>query len=967
MRHLGKIFRKEFNAYFASPAAWLFMGAFLIVTLFVFFWGEAFFARNVADMKPFFGWIPVLLIFLVGALSMRTWSEERRSGTIESLLTSPVGSLQIVLGKFLANLALVGLALLLTVPLAISVSTIGPMDWGPVIGGYVASLFLAAAYVAIGLYMSSRTDNPIVALILTVACAGAFYLIGSNMLTTLVSHDMAGFLELLGSGSRFDSITRGVLDIRDIYYYLSIVGIFLTLNMLSLERLRWAGNPSRKHHRKWQVFTVLMVANLLVANVWLNAVRWARVDLTEGNVYSLSSVTKDYLNQAVEPLLIRGYFSKKSHPLLEPLVPRIKDLLEEYQVAGGSNVRIEFVDPHSDQAIEEEAADKYGIRPVPFRMASRYEAGVVNSYFDLVVAYGDQYEVLSFSDLIEVKSSGSGEPEVLLNNPEYAISSAVKKVITGYRAGGDVYSDLTNPVTFHGYISPADQLPDAFAEFRSLLEATLPKLSEQSGGKLQFQFTDPGPFDGQLAQQLNAAYGFVPQVAGLFDTQPFWFYMLLESGDNTVLVPLPEELDENGITSNIEASLKRLTPGYMKTIGFVAPQTPPQQNPYMPMPARKSFNDLRAALEENVRVVDTDLSGGTVPADVDLLILLSPENFTELEIFAVDQFLMQGGSVVMMTSPYDATLTSTISLTPFDSGLNDWLESMGITIEQSIVMDPMNASLPLPVPRQVGPISVNEIVMMPYPQFPDVRRDGLNEDHPITSGLEQLTFNWVSPVAVDPERNNDAIFTELAKSSEASWTTASLNALPDYSLYPQTGFETGDERGSSVLAVAAEGKFQSYFKDKESPLLPDAPDPAEQQSEPGENEETAAGEGDAAVYGSVIQTSSDSAKLVVVASNSFAEDTALSMSSRGIGVDYTLPIEFVQNVVDWSLEDSGLLEIRGRTQLARTLYPMEPSQYRIIEYLNYGMALAGLFIVWAIRRILRQKRLMQHQQLVEEI
>ena len=228
-------------------------------------------------------------------------------------------------------------------------------------------------------------DNPIVALILTVACAGAFYLIGSNMLTTLFSHKIGGVLELIGSGSRFDSITRGVLDVRDIYYYLSIVGVFMALNILSLERLRWAGNPSQSHHRQWLLFTLLTVANLLAANFWLSSVRVARVDLTEGKSYSLSSATKDYIAQATEPLLIRGYFSQKSHPLLEPLVPQLKDLLEEYQVVGSSKLRVEFVDPHSDQDVEAEAADKYGIRPVPFRIASRYEAGVVNSYFDLVM------------------------------------------------------------------------------------------------------------------------------------------------------------------------------------------------------------------------------------------------------------------------------------------------------------------------------------------------------------------------------------------------------------------------------------------------------------------------------------------------------------------------------------------------------------------------------------------------------
>src|SRR5690606_35502953 len=229
----GRVARKEFRGFFATPAAYLFLGAYLAATLFIFFWAEAFFARNIADVRPLFQWMPLLLIFLVAALTMRAWSEERRAGTLESLLTAPV-----------APLGLVVLALALTLPLPLTVALIGPLDWGPVVGGYVATLFLAAAYVAIGLYMSSRTDNPVVALILTAVVCGVFYLVGSNTLTSLFGHQVGGVLALLGSGTRFESITRGVLDLRDIYYYLSIVGVFVVLNLYTLERLRWAGNPA---------------------------------------------------------------------------------------------------------------------------------------------------------------------------------------------------------------------------------------------------------------------------------------------------------------------------------------------------------------------------------------------------------------------------------------------------------------------------------------------------------------------------------------------------------------------------------------------------------------------------------------------------------------------------------------------------------------------------------------------------
>ncbi len=169
---IGRVARKELSGFFASPAAFLFLGAFLGVTLFLFFWVETFFSRNVADVRPLFGWMPLLLIFLVAALSMRAWAEERRGGTLELLLTAPISPSALVLGKFFAGVALVAIALALTLPLPLTVALLGPLDWGPVVGGYVAALALASAYVAIGLWVSSRTDNQIVSLILTAIIAG---------------------------------------------------------------------------------------------------------------------------------------------------------------------------------------------------------------------------------------------------------------------------------------------------------------------------------------------------------------------------------------------------------------------------------------------------------------------------------------------------------------------------------------------------------------------------------------------------------------------------------------------------------------------------------------------------------------------------------------------------------------------------------------------------------------------------
>jgi ABC-2 type transport system permease protein len=965
MGEILRIARKEFGGFFASPAAFLFLGAFLAVTLFVFFWVETFFARNIADVRPLFEWMPVLLVFLVAALTMRAWSEERRAGTLETLLTSPVRPLQLVLGKFLAGLALVAVALLLTLPLPFTVAMLGPLDWGPVVGGYVAALFLAAAYVAIGLYMSARTDNPIVALILTVAVCGFFYLLGSPMLTTLFGHGIGGVLALLGSGSRFDSITRGVLDLRDLYYYLSIVGVFLALNLFSLERLRWAGNPASRRHRQWGWLVGLAAANFIAGNLWLAPVGWARADITQGHIYSLSDATRQYLGQLQEPLLIRGYFSAKTHPLLAPLVPQLRDLLEEYAVAGKGRVQVEFVDPHEDQALEEEAASKYGIRPVPFEMASKYQASVVNSYFDILVAYGDQHEVLNYRDLIEVKVRGERDLDVILKNPEYAITRSIRKALTAYQAGGNPFETLSRPVRFTGYISPNDKLPEQLVALRKDLASVLDELKQEAGDRLDTHFEDPDAGGGALGKELKRKFGFSPQIASLFDPRPFWFYMVLEGDGETVQVPLPDQLDRAALKGALESALQRLAPGFLKTVAVVKPQEFGA--------SAKRYTKLTDSLGENTRIRETDLKDGRVPADADLLLVLAPKALDEKQLFAIDQFLMQGGSVVLATSPFDVQVGDTLTAGKQPSGLEDWLAHNGLTIGDSMVLDPQNAALPVPVQRQLGGLAIREIRMLPYPHFPDIRGAGLNADNPVTASLGQVDLNWVSPVTVDEAKNRGRSVTPLLRSSPQSWVSGDLNIMPDYRAWPDTGFKPGTDRGARTLAVAVEGRFDSYFKGKDSPLAKPPEKPAGAGSTTDPSKAAAAPKGDDASAAtapgpitSVIERSPESARIILVASNTFADDAVLNLASEGMGTLYTKPVEFLQNTVDWSLEDRGLLSIRSRAQYARTLVPMEHGSQLFWEYLNYGLALLGLAGVWLWRRWVRRAEQVHYQSILAE-
>jgi ABC-2 type transport system permease protein len=956
MKNIFRITYKEFGSFFSSPIAYIFIGVFLAGNLFIFFWVETFFSRNISEIRPLFTWMPILLIFLSAAVTMRSWAEERRAGTLELLLTSPVPPAALVLGKFFACLGLVALSLLLTLPLPVTVSFMGPLDWGPVLGGYLATLFLAAAYIAIGLYVSVKSENQIVSLIVTVLVCSLFYLIGSDTLVSFFGTRGAEILQLLGSGSRFDSITRGVIDLRDLYYYLALMGIFLTLNVYGLERIRWVDNPTNIRHHRWRLLCALVIANFLAANFWLAPVNALRADMTTGNIYSISETTRNYLAQLKEPLLIRGYFSAQTHPLLAPLVPRIRDLLREYGVAGGDKVHVEFIDPQEHPDLEQEAGQKYGIRPVPFQTASKYQASVTNSYFDVLIQYGDQFETLGFRDLIEVKASGERELEVELRNPEYDVTRAIKKVLYSYQGAGDLFSDIGKPVQFIGYMSSDSRLPEELVQLKGQLQPILAEMEKKGKGLFSSELLDPDGDGGAVAKSINEKYGFQPMTASLFDDRTFWFYMTLKSGEQVIEVSIPEDLTKESLIRSLSAGLKRFATGFTKTVALTTPKATPPMPQFGMQGGGPQFDILHELLAKEHGVISADLTSGRVPDETDLLMVVAPESIDEKQLFAMDQFLMEGGTVVLATSPFAIGLEQQLNVSKQSSGLADWLKFHGISIEEKMVLDPQNTAFPVPVQRKVGGFTIQETQLVNYPYFVDIRPDGMNRESGILSGLNQVTMNWASPISVDVDKNKERKVTKLLESSEDSWLSESTDIQPNFSTFRELGFAPGNERGRQLLGVAVEGRFTSYFAGKPTPLRLDEENPVDRPngSDKGQEEEAKP-----QIFHRQIDKSPDSARIVLFSSNSFLNDQILGIGSSVMQSSYLGPVQLVANSVDWSLEDRGLLSIRGRGHFSRTLLPMTRDIQFFWEYLNYGLALLGLTLVWLVRRSMR-KRTKQH-------
>lgn len=954
-----QITKKEFLTFFASPAAFLFLAAFLAASLFIFFWVETFFARNVADLRSLFEWMPLLLIFLVAALTMRLWSEERRMGTLEFLVTQPVSPVVLVLGKFIASLSLVGLTLLLTLPLPITVSMLGDLDWGPVWGGYLATFFLAAAYISIGLTVSFISENQIISLIITVVICLLFYLIGTPVITSLFDAESAEILKQIGSGSRFTSVARGVLDFADIYYYLSIAAVFLVLNCYLLESRRWAkpGNPIT--HRRWRMLLGLMIANVLLANISLSRLQPLRVDLTQRKLYTISPATQDYLARLKEPLLIRGYFSAKTHPLLAPLVPQLRDLIEEYAVYGNGKVRIEFVDPTVNPEQEQEAANTYGLKPVPLQIIDKYNPSVVNVYFNVVVRYGDKFEVLGFRDLIDTRSQSEGDLQIAIRNPEYDITSAIKKVLNAYQSQGDLYAYLSKPLKFTGYVSADSMLPEPLLTYKTSLVETLEQAKTAADGQLDYTLIDPLANHAQAAEQIAKQFGFMPMRAGASDKQGFYFYMLLEDGKKAIQLPLPPDpkaLEESNFQDVLESAVKRFSIGFVKKIGLYVPPAV-KQNPLLQqyrMPSGRNFQQMRQRLTANYDVALVDLETGRVADDVDVLLVLAPRQLKNTEVFAIDQFLMRGGTVIISSGAAEAKFTQyALSAAPYPSGLNDWLKHVGVTVENTLVLDPQNSVIPLPVTRNVGGVPVREIKMLHYPYAIDVRDTQLSDEHLITSGFNQMPMIWASPLTINTDQAIKV--SELMRSSKQSWASSSMHVLPEFDKYPEYGFPQESEPASYLLGAVLEGEFQSFFKGKPSPL--------QSIKSVGDDEQHDA----SALIGSVLEQSLPSARLVIFSSNEFLTDQTLRLLASANGSVSLNAINLIENTMDWAVEDSALLSIRNRGYFSRTLRPLAQSKELFWEYLNYALALAGLLVVYLLLQCYQRCKQASHQLLLQGV
>ena len=237
MNNIYTIFRKEIANYFNSPIAYIFIAVFLISSIWLFF--QNFFLAGQATMRGYFYFLPWVFLFLAPAISMRSFAEEKRSGTLELLLTLPVKDWEVVLGKFFSNVVFVAITILLSISIPISISSLGEMDMGLIIGGYLGAILLASSYLSLGLFVSSLTKNQIVAFIIAIAGLFFLFILGADFVLNTTPAFLVPIFSFLGLGTHFDNIVKGVVDTKDLIYYFSFIFLFLWLTVRNIESRNW--------------------------------------------------------------------------------------------------------------------------------------------------------------------------------------------------------------------------------------------------------------------------------------------------------------------------------------------------------------------------------------------------------------------------------------------------------------------------------------------------------------------------------------------------------------------------------------------------------------------------------------------------------------------------------------------------------------------------------------------------------
>jgi len=395
MHRILSIFKKELRGYFNSAIAFIVVTVLLIGIGYFFF--QIFFINNQASLRPFFRFAGWSFLLFAPAIAMKAFAEERKSGTLEPLLTLPVMDYEVVIGKFFAAWMLLLVYLVITLAYPITINSIGALDWGPVIGGYLGLFLVGGAYLSLGIFASSVTQNQVVSLIVAfVICLALFML---DLLLPFIPESLQSLFEFIGVDSHFRNIARGVIDTRDVIYYVSLM-IFMLFAAVQVIEARMSDRSRSRLFNK-AVYVLNAFGCLVCVNLFSTTV-FGRVDLTADRMYTLSEASKEMMRSLDDQLLVTAYFSEDLPAPFNNHASYLRDQLDDYRTYSGGKLQFEFKDPGKEEEGKEQEADRSlmaelqaaGIPKVDVQKFEKDQMVRVRVYMGVKLDYQDKSEVL---------------------------------------------------------------------------------------------------------------------------------------------------------------------------------------------------------------------------------------------------------------------------------------------------------------------------------------------------------------------------------------------------------------------------------------------------------------------------------------------------------------------------------------------------------------------------------------------
>jgi ABC-2 type transport system permease protein len=380
--------RRELRSFFDHPTAYILLVVFYAVNFFFFF--RTVFVSGEASLRQMFAVLPWLLLFFVPAVAMRSLAEERQAGTVEVVLSQPIREIEFLLGKYVGVLSFLLIALLGTLGVPFGLSFGGDLQGGVIATQYVGTALLMAGLVAVAVWASSMTRNQITAFILAIAVTFVLYSLSLDVVLLSVPQFMAAAAVRLGVISHFESIQRGVIDLRDVVYFVTLSATFLSLAYWAVLRHQLYRHGSR--YRALRIGVVGIVGICLLVNLVGRHIR-GRLDLTPGKVYTLSPETREVLRNLPDIVTVKFFASRELPPQADLVKRDVEDMLADYSAAGAPNLVVQRLTPEADNADREEAM-ALGIPGIRFNVLGQEEFQIKQGYLGIALQYADRTELI---------------------------------------------------------------------------------------------------------------------------------------------------------------------------------------------------------------------------------------------------------------------------------------------------------------------------------------------------------------------------------------------------------------------------------------------------------------------------------------------------------------------------------------------------------------------------------------------